>query len=154
MENFRFNKFEIEEILELYSKRYSVNQIGRKFKIRNCEISKILKENGVEVEKGRRNNLQKYTLNDSYFKKVDTSEKSYILGFLYADGGVDFRSSRISLNINDVELLYDISRCINLQGKELYKNPSHENAMTLLFTSREMKKDLINLGCTPRKSLQ
>lgn len=28
----------------------------------------------------------KYTINENYFKEIDSPEKAYILGFLYADG--------------------------------------------------------------------
>jgi len=29
---------------------------------------------------------RKYSLNENYFDEIDTSNKAYILGFLYADG--------------------------------------------------------------------
>ena len=29
---------------------------------------------------------RKYNVNNDYFSKIDTPEKSYILGFIYADG--------------------------------------------------------------------
>ena len=31
---------------------------------------------------------RKYQVNQEYFKNLDSSEKAYVLGFLYADGNV------------------------------------------------------------------
>lgn len=30
--------------------------------------------------------MKKYTVNENYFQSLDSPEKAYILGFLYADG--------------------------------------------------------------------
>ena len=40
----------------------------------------------------------KYTFNQEYFKTIDTEEKAYILGFLYADGNLS--NAEIALHSN------------------------------------------------------
>ena len=32
--------------------------------------------------------LKKYNVNEDYFNCINTTNKAYILGFIYADGGV------------------------------------------------------------------
>jgi hypothetical protein len=93
-----------------------------------------------------------YTLNDNYFNKINSEHKAYFLGFLYADGNVAANSNAISLCINDTWILDQFLNQLEL-NKPLYKNPNHDLAYTLSFSSPQMKKDLIFLGCRPRKSL-
>lgn len=45
-----------------------------------------------------RSNCRKYTINEKYFEKVDTPEKAYILGLLYADGYNSEKTGRINLH--------------------------------------------------------
>lgn len=39
---------------------------------------------------------RKYQLNDAYFQTIDTEEKAYWLGFIWADGSIEQTSSRCS----------------------------------------------------------
>jgi intein/homing endonuclease len=146
-----FSSDESDEIVKLYKNGFKILEISKKFKTKPKKISFILRENGVPISARSCYRLP-YSLNDSYFEIIDTEEKSYFLGFLFADGCVAEKSNRISLNINDIEILQKFSNAIELT-KDFYKNPSHDKAITLNFSSIKMKNDLIRLGCFPKKSL-
>ena len=51
---------------------------------------------------------RKYNCNYDYFKEIDTEDKSYWLGFLYADGSIHKTKHTMDLvlSINDKEHLY------------------------------------------------
>jgi hypothetical protein len=142
---------ESNEIIKLYENGFKILEISKKFKSQPEKISCLLKENGIRVSSKNCYRLP-YSLNHSYFENIDTEEKAYFLGFLFADGGVAENSNRISLNINDIEILYKFADALKLT-KGFYKNPSHKKAITINFSSIKMKNDLISLGCVPKKSL-
>jgi hypothetical protein len=50
-------------------------------------IRRILKENGVKIRPSTENK-RKYKINQDFFETIDTEEKAYFLGLLYADGSL------------------------------------------------------------------
>lgn len=114
--------------------------------------------------------IHKY--NRSYFKNVDTREKAYWLGFIYADGYVvkrkhsDGRSSSelgIELNSVDKEHLYRFERCIKGSGNistrmsrdrdisGYFVRGGVEMTLIRLFSSA-MVNDLIRHNVVPNKT--
>lgn len=107
--------------------------------------------------------MSKYYYNKNYFKKIDTSEKAYWLGFLYADGCITrfYRNEKLkamtlelTLQESDKEHLKKLRDCLesNVEiSKKIIKNKYV--AYRIVFCCTSMCRDLINLGCTPQKSL-
>ena len=104
---------------------------------------------------------KRYTkhFNQDCFEVIDTAEKAYVLGLLFADANIDFKSNRISLDLHekDVELLDYVAEV--LEYKDVYNKHQQQlldgslsTYLKLSFSSSEVKNDLIRLGCTPRKS--
>lgn len=92
----------------------------------------------------------KYTIDNTYFSNIDTEEKAYILGLLYADGNVS--SSNNSINIvfqtKDNALLNDIKT--QLASTHPIKHKATFSSFT--FSNKQIKSDLISHGCVPAKS--
>jgi len=106
-----------------------------------------------------------YSFDESFFKKIDTEEKAYWLGFIAADGCiVDAKSKRclrIELSSKDRGHLEKLKSAIKYDGPIHYDRKHHltYNGKTDIFlcdmlqiNHRELVKDFINLGVTPRKS--
>lgn len=92
----------------------------------------------------------KYSINHSYFSCIDTEEKAYILGLLYADGCVCSTNNCISIvfQTKDRDLL-DIIKTALTSTHPI----KHFSTYSLFnFTSKQLKQDLITLGCVPKKS--
>lgn len=105
-----------------------------------------------------------YTYDHSYFHNIDTEEKAYWLGFIYADGGIrnDIGESYqlvISLTASDGEHLKKFNKSLggNLQviySDSLYKpNGKTYKKATIRVCSKEIVEDLVAIGATPCKSL-
>jgi len=64
-------------------------------------------------------NTRRYNVNEKFFDNIDTEEKAYILGFIYADGNID-QPPNNKLNINlqekDIHILEDIRRIMEFDG--------------------------------------
>lgn len=143
---------EQEEICkDLYKKGITIRKIAKQLRTRTKNVSESLKKSGLRVS-AKNCYRTNYKLNHSYFNEVNSDEKAYFLGFLYADGFVSKVSNVISLIINDLCILEKFREAIECD-KPFYLNASHKKAITFSISSQEMKNDLIKLGCVYKKSL-
>lgn len=94
-----------------------------------------------------------HTNNLTIFEKIDTEEKAYWLGFLYADGYVSATDNRIELCLAEKDLhhIEKFKDFIGIPNKISYRKTT--KAFRYSFKSIPCKEHLIKLGCVPRKSL-
>lgn len=129
-------------------------------KILNCNpktVSVWMKKFGIKTvgsQGARKNNY-----NQDFFEKIDTEEKAYWLGFIYADGCVyqstDKKSYRLQINLKleDIDLLIKFQESIGSNYKIQEKKIGNAFACLLKVNSTKMCNDLMNKGANPRKSL-
>ena len=115
----KFNKIANTEGLlykKLYEQGYTVTEIGRQLNVSRHTVSKWLKANNV--------NIINYTkvpkFDETIFDVIDTEEKAYWLGFIYADGSISSQTLKnltrknynfeISLQKHDMEHLYKFNK--------------------------------------------
>ena len=69
---------------------------------------------------------KKYTVNSNFFKKIDSEEKAYWLGFLIADGYITSKDKKIGLTLcaDDIEHLEKFKKDINATYPIKIYNPS------------------------------
>lgn len=103
-----------------------------------------------------------YTCNDYFFRKIDTAEKAYWLGYIYADGCVHRRFSRrpaggyylpqhmVGISSKDIEHLEKFRWAIDTDYPIALTRSGHGLAQV---ESYWMFQDLRQFGVTPRKSL-
>ena len=103
---------------------------------------------------------RKYDVNDSYFDQIDTEEKAYFLGLLYADGcnrKTKWKAKTISISLidSDKEIIQKLKEAIQYTGP-LYNNKtgskSKTNSCTLKVNSVYMSRALTNAGCMMNKT--
>ena len=58
-----------------------------------------------------------HKFNHNYFKTIDTEEKAYILGFLYADGYNSDKQVVISQLEQDVDILEKINKALDADNQ-------------------------------------
>ena len=148
----------IDEISELYENGMSLSKISKKLNIDRKALSKFFKKNGVETRKGF-SYARKYNLNEHYFDKIDTEDKAYMLGFIYADGNNLFKKNRISIKLAQVdeEILHKFSMI--MLGEVNVRHTSNKNKDGILFEyrtlnmhSEHLSQHLATLGVVERKS--
>lgn len=90
--------------------------------------------------------------NELFFEIIDSIEKAWILGFLYADGCVSGNRLSVQLAEKDLEIIQKIKNILGFQGK-LYKSTSNgKPQVSLMLTSTKMTNDLRSIGCSERKT--
>ena len=130
-----------------YRSGKSLSQLAKEFKISRWKVTKILKELG-EIIVNRHNSLK---FNEHYFDSIDTEEKAYWLGFIFADGCIMSKtySFDLSLNHKDKEHIQKFASAINFSGKLYIK----KNCVACCLRSKHFWTTLYNYGCVPNKSL-
>ena len=144
-------------IISEYLNGESLTSLEKRYNCRRQNIAIVLLYNGYNVE----NRQNKTKFNENVFDNIDTEEKAYWLGFIFADGyisstkytfeiclkGADkrhldkFNNFMQHENKNHVKLSY-----VNLNGKKFER-------CRWAVTNKHLWETLNNFGCTPRKSL-
>jgi hypothetical protein len=107
-------------------------------------------------------------VDSNFFNKIDTSEKAYILGFLYADGynNEQKKLMRLDLQIDDEEILNKIKIVMKFKGDiKHYENKNKVFLITgsdkeykckptarLLIHNTNLSRQLALKGCTNNKT--
>lgn len=88
------------------------------------------------------------------FDDIDTEEKAYWLGFLYADGSVSSKENKIELGLceKDLNHMEKFRNFIGLDNKISYREKT--KSYRYCFRDTEFKDILIEKGCIPNKSLK
>lgn len=154
----------VEEYINTSKRTRSAAAIAKKYGINRKTLIKYLKDRGIEITSSH----GAKELHEDVFNVIDSEEKAYWLGFLYADGYVAAKSNAIGLHLSlkdlkhmekfktfvgwdgDIKIQKDhqfgTKDCHNKSGEVLYN-------CGITVNCEKMKKDLINLGCVPNKSL-
>lgn len=146
-----------KNIIELHKQGLTVQEISDKLKIGRCNIIDRLSYYKIKSNKFYYRN--KRTVNDNYFNVIDTQNKAYFLGLLFADGSVGKLKNNISISLieEDGYLIEKFKKEIESDAPLGYlsfegKN-NWSNQIGIQFYSKQIKLDLIKYGCIPKKSL-
>lgn len=153
----RPNGFSVEDattMYEMYKRGKRMQEIAETYGIDRHTVGLIFKRNGFVSDR------KTYHFNEHYFDIVNTVNKAYILGLLWADGHNDVSRGKITLQLQekDKELLEHINSEVE-SDRPLWFCPLHDknkcwsNTYTLTFQSRHMSNVLESYGMVQRKSL-
>jgi hypothetical protein len=137
-------------IIDLYNTGLSCQKIANQLNVSESFINKKLKE--LNITKRSNSIYRRRPWNENFFNKIDTEEKAYWLGFLYADGCVHDKPNGqklITLVVKDKEVIEKFIKAID--GNFAVKK--YTDVYGIYLTSKIMFNDLCKLGCVPRKSL-
>jgi hypothetical protein len=154
----KITQTQIDYIISSYvSSRKSTYDIANELGISNVTVGKYLRENNIEVSH------QKYKFDEEYFKEIDTSNKAYFLGLIYADGCVYplKNSLAIKLTKEDEYILEEFKKDIKStkplyqRKSELIKGTSYigKAQSKIELNSKILIEDLRKLGVVQNKSL-
>ena len=138
----------IEDIIPLYNKGISLTKIAKLFNTSRDTLSKRLKNHNIEIV-----NIQNLTkFNENIFDEIDTEEKAYWLGFIYADGYISSNGNHfeLSLQLSDINHLVKFNEFMQ-HNKNNIKFDSYRCRWSI--ANKHLWNTLNNYGCTPKKSL-
>lgn len=143
------------ELRELINQGKTGREIESILKIARRTMYCKLKKLGLHIP--NYHNALKF--DNTVFDNIDTEEKAYWLGFLYADGYVSstVNTVEVSLKADDIDHLHKFKEFLHLQknieigqvtclGKKFSR-------CRVSVTDKHFHDRLVELGCTPKKSL-
>lgn len=158
----KFSEEIITEILQKYDSGQSITSLNKEY--HTTKVRDLLIENNRQVpesRKGQGGAKRKYSLNEDYFQELDSKDKAYFLGFIYADGFITKRSQGqniLGLTLAEIEPIDKFKRYIQTQKKvgyykktNSYSDKSYEYKLALI--SDKLVSDIEKLGVTERKTL-
>lgn len=86
----------VEEMYTMYLNGDNVEKISDKYGIHRASIYNLFHKYGFELEKDRH---RLYEVNDEYFDCIDTPNKAYVLGLLWADGHNNTKKGHIEIRL-------------------------------------------------------
>lgn len=155
------NTTQIDDIVNQYTNGVSMKRLAQQYQISEQRIRKILVTNNVKI-RTTSELKRKYTFNEHYFDEIDTKDKAYWLGFIYADGFIlknrimKRGSDSLGITLGETEPLekFNESICSNRPIYHFIQNGYCENSdkYRLVFKSDHMVSMLEKWGCVSRKT--
>lgn len=150
--NFDFEK----DILPAYNNGESLTSIAKKFSTTRHALSRGLKKLGITIV-----NTQNQTkFNENIFDYIDTEEKAYWLGFIWADGYISSKNNtfEIKLSIKDIEHLYKFNSFMQHNKNNVKTQQISFKGKTFItcrwsVVNKHLHQVLNSYGCVPNKSL-
>ena len=153
MSKILFTLEQIEKIIHLYTiEGKTQTEIGS---IMGCGIKpiiRVLHENNIPTNIRRTNRR----LKENYFSNIDTSNKAYFLGLLFADGNVSKDNTREAMI--KIQLLNEDRQLLEKFKSEIMSDGTIMNAKgdtcALAIRSNQMAMDLEQFGIIPNKTYE
>ena len=157
------NKVDAEtknKIIEAYKNNMSLREIEKEFKVLRATVSKFLEEQNIKKIKG--NHYRKYFHDFDFFENIDTEEKAYWLGFMFADGYIVNHENRygedsfgLTLAEDSLDSIEKFKKSLHATNPILYDNSKSigQPLAKIVLTSQKTVNDLIDKGCVKQKSL-
>ena len=154
----KITKDQIDYMMQAYViEKKNTNKIGKELGISSVTVQSYLKKNGIVLSP------QKYKFNEHYFKEINTPNKAYFLGLIYADGCVfpKKNSCAIKLTKEDEYILEEFKKDIDSQKPLNYTKSKPITGTTYIgkaqskieLNSKILIDDLQKLGVIQNKSL-
>ena len=139
-----------QNIIEDYQGDMRFQDIRKKYRIHSSTLNNIFYKYGIEKVRKRKRNINK-----DFFETIDSEEKAYWLGFLFADGYNDENRGYIDVTLSpkDEAHLMKFKEAVSSEHPITKKKVGAYDAVRLNFCSRKMSNDLANHGCVQAKSL-
>ena len=148
------------QIIEAYKNNMSLREIEKQFGVTRATVSKFLEAKGIKTTKG--NHYRKYFHDIDFFETIDTEEKAYWLGFMYADGYIVNNENRygeddfgLSLAEDSIDSIEKFKKSIKATNPILYDDSKGigQRQVKIVCCSQKTVDDLIDKGVLKNKSL-
>lgn len=151
------SKEQVYKMYELYEQGKNTIEIGELYNLSSSYVSRLFHQESLKL-RGKHETNRKHWFNENFFDSIDTQEKAYFLGLLWADGTNSLKKHCIEIGLQErdrhildkmlvvMDADYQL-RCIKSKypgGQDIYK--------VSLF-SEHMSNRLNEIGMVPNKSL-
>ena len=149
-----------KQIIDAYKNNISLREIEKQFNVTRSTVSKFLTENGIKTTTG--NHYRKYFHDFDFFEIINTEEKAYWLGFMYADGYIVNNENRygedsfgLALSEDSLDSIQKFKKSLKATNPIRYDNSKKpgQRQVKLVMSSQKTVNDLMDKGVVKQKSL-
>jgi predicted DNA-binding protein YlxM (UPF0122 family) len=144
-------------LVNLYLDGTSIKELSEIFNRAESSVRDLIKRRGIKLRPLTEVN-RKFEIYENFFDVINTDEKAYFLGFLYADGNVKTNKNMVVLALkeSDREILERLNKLIHID-KPLYldknkRGGNRENIVGIRICNKNITNKLIQYGCHPNKT--
>ena len=151
-----------EEIISSYKKGETIRNIASSYNVDPRTVSSFLKQFGINIKKPHP--PKTYSVKEDIFQNIDTEEKAWVLGFIYADGYIDPSRTKLKITLTekDRDVLEKIRRILRSnspikrkEGRQIKgTNYFGNSTVTLMISNAQICQDLEKHGAFYKKSLK
>ena len=135
--------------LKMYLDGKSTTFISKELKISRSRFSLYLKSQNIEVIK----TPHKKKIYEDIFEEINTEEKAYWLGFLYADGYVTHDNRwGVELGYEDYNHLQNLLNAFGYNGDLKTRERNGVVSCSFTINNKQMTSSLISNGVVPNKT--
>jgi len=151
---------EIKLICRLYENGTKTKYLARKFNVVQSTIRQILYRSNVQIRRDDKTHAKKYDIDEHFFDIINSPEKAYFLGLLYADGYNNESKNTVAVQLkeSDKQILIDLKKLIKTNRPLYYvvSNTSYGIAKCwkLVITNKHISQKLNELGCVQAKTFK
>lgn len=152
-------KEETEYYHNIYMQGISTLKLGKMFNLSPDTLRENFHKYGLYVRSNKENS-RRFFADFNYFERIDTAEKAYWLGFIYADGYVSSANGKrfgMSLSTKDIDHLEKLNRCLKSTYPINTYTVNHgykigSEYCRLIISSDKLYDDLVNQGVYEHKT--
>lgn len=152
-------KQQIEDMIRLYQSGLTAKESANSYGYEQSMLLYHLKKNGVRIRPPEEFH-RKFTIDFNFFDDINTEEKAYWLGFLFADGCLS-EKNKISISIGEIDELHlskfktsaNLGHNITKHNYQYEYSKGNNPIVSITIRSNDWAKALSNLGLTSNKSL-
>lgn len=146
----RFSEEDYSKMKSLYLEGLSTHKIGKLYGVTGGTVYDAFKTRGFILRKTTDPKI--YKLNDNIFKVIDSEQKAYWLGFLFADGCITkSKCLKLWLKQEDWEHI-ELFKAF-LESNHPVVIDSKRKAIGINISSRVLCDSLVDVGCALKKTL-
>lgn len=144
-----------KKLIQLVNEKKSGRQIAEELNVNYTTVHRWLRKLGLNLP----NFHNELKFDNTVFDVIDTEEKAYWLGFMYADGYVSNNGKTVELSLkgDDVEHLRKFALFLHHKDGVYLGNAKCGNKYftrcRLTLTNSHFNEALVKAGCVPNKSL-
>ena len=148
----KFPIMNIDKLINDYKTLKSLRLTAKINNISRTKVTSLLKNCDVEIGKSYAD--LKKSINSSYFSSIDTDDKAYWLGFIYADGYIDEKAYklRIELQASDKDHLIKFVKALG-GDVSIVRYRKSRDTYRITIADKRLIQDLISCGVRQAKSL-
>lgn len=148
----------VQSIVKDFNLGFSVKELSIKYSLAAPTVYYYLSKHKVTF-KSFSESRREYFINENYFDVIDTEDKAYFLGLIYADGCLVLSNNTLSISLqeSDKHILEKLTELLQPNKpliKILPRQETHKIQYRICISNKHIVQQIQKIGVFPNKSFK